>query len=229
MFHAIMRSAYLSVLITLSLIAGMLLVGCDSSNHASSEAETTSEQEEDISQKKVSQQRSVEQVSVQDSEGNLVFEVKFEPNGNLIVKLDKRTIKGKAKNEEKRVYSTDGYDFIEVEASEEGIFKLNTTNGQLLWMVKIYEDKVQISDDEENENPYEIKRTESGKVKVYHQNREIGEAKQSKDVVIVKAGESEVLRIPAKQNSIGYAILGIQQIPFDERYILMAELLARGL
>lgn len=221
-----MRYAYLAIL---SLAFGVLLSACGSSNSNESIDERPDEQSESNTTAAIPQQAPVEQVAVRDADGNTVFEINFEDNGSLTVKVDNRTIEGRVKNKEKRIYSTDGYDFIEVKAYEDGKFKLKTTNGQLLWKVKLYEDKVKISDNEEGENPYEIKRKESGKIKVYHQGKEVCEAKQDGDVIVVKAGDSVVLRIPSKQNSMGYAILGAQQIPFDERYVLMAELLARGL
>jgi hypothetical protein len=213
-----------------SLLLSIGLVACDQ-KESSEEAGNGLKQEEVSTQgTAIPKQSPVEQVAVQDAEGNTVFEIKFDQNGGFTLKVDNnRTIEARAKSREKRIYSTDGYDFIEVKAYEDGKFKLKTTNGQLLWKVKLYDDKVKISDNEENENPYEIKRKESGKIKVYHQGKEICEAVQKGEQVVVKVGDKEVLRIPAKQNSMGYAILGVQQIPFDERYVLMAELLTRGL
>ena len=93
----------------------------------------------------------------------------------------------------------------EVKPGDNG-FKLRTPDGKLRWKVKISPAKIKISDNEENQNPYELKRRENGEVKV------------------VAPGEREIGRVTG---SAAQAVLVIDAIPEIERYILMAELTAR--
>jgi hypothetical protein len=88
----------------------------------------------------------------------------------------------------------------------EGGFKLRTADGALRWKVKISADKIKISDNEENRNPFELKRRENGEVKV------------------VAPGEREIGRV---SGTAAQAVLLVDAIPEIERYILMAELTAR--
>jgi len=59
---------------------------------------------------------------------------------------------------EKRKYrrGAGGPPVCEVKPGDAG-FKLRTTDGKLLWKVKLADDKIKVSDNEENANPYSIK------------------------------------------------------------------------
>jgi hypothetical protein len=115
---------------------------------------------------------------------------------------------GEPRDSGKRKYKLDGGPVIyEVKPGDSG-FKLRTPDGKLRWKVKISPEKIKISDNEENQNPFELKRRENGELKV------------------VAPGEKEIGRITG---GAGQGVMLIDSIPEVERYILMAELMARKL
>jgi len=108
-------------------------------------------------------------------------------------------------------------------------FKLRDKSGSLLWKVKIYDDKIKISDNEENINPYEIKLSESGKVKVERLDKEIGKASyDSQNGEVSLSSESLGYTIKTSELRLAYGVLLIEEIEPELRYILLAELFAKG-
>lgn len=117
----------------------------------------------------------------------------------------------------------------EVKSNENG-FKLRTADGKLLWKVKITPDKIKISNNEENENPFELKAREGNRTKVFGPgDKELGNVRfdGSKIEVENAAGQRQVT-IPASKPSAAYGVLLLEEIPRQERDILIAEILARG-
>ena len=115
---------------------------------------------------------------------------------------------GEPRESGKRKYRRDSGPVIyEVKPNENG-FKLRTPDGKLRWKVKISPEKIKISDNEENQNPFELKRRDNGELKV------------------VAPGEREIGRITG---TAAQGVMLIDSIPEVERYILMAELMARKL
>ena len=142
-----------------------------------------------------------------------------------------QTIRGEIRDSGKRKYSVGGSAVAwEVKPSDEGGFKLRTADGRLRWKVKVTPEKIKISDNEENRNPYELKVREGGRVKVVGPGeKELGNVRFASSKIVVEnaAGEKQ-FEIPATSASGAYGVLLLDAIPPQERAILVAEILARG-
>lgn len=141
-----------------------------------------------------------------------------------------RTIEGKQNDKGKRKYIENGSMVAEVKPGDAGGFKVKSADGKtLLWKVKRETDKVKISDNEENKNPFELK-TKSNHILVRDQTgTAIGEVRYDSDkhraTVETDVGE---LRFTCSSDR-GDRFLGItllDKIPVQQRAIIMAELSA---
>ena len=86
-------------------------------------------------------------------------------------------------------------------------FKLRTASSELIWKVKLYDAKIKISDNEENLNPFEIKKLENG------------EAKLEKNEETIARG------LAASASDL---VFQISTMPKEQQEILVAELKAKG-
>ncbi|MFN7990383.1 MAG: hypothetical protein U0529_23140 [Thermoanaerobaculia bacterium] len=144
------------------------------------------------------------------------------PNGQTLV--------GEASGE-KRKYrpGSGGPARLEVKPGENG-FKLKTTDGKLLWKVKIDDDKIKVSDNEENANPYSLKTKYADKVKVVDAaEKELAEVRFAAEKTKVKAADGTELweTSSPRRRSASFGVLAIEKIPEEHRAVLMAEILAR--
>jgi len=126
-------------------------------------------------------------------------------------------------NGDKRKYEGNK-EIVEVKYKDEG-FKVRTADGKLLWKVKITEDKIKISDNEESKNPWELKISESGKAKVKKEDKEIGKVKFDQSKKEIQTSE---FIIKADKLSLAYCILLINEIPERDKFIIMTEIIAKG-
>ncbi len=133
---------------------------------------------------------------------------------------------------DKRKYSVEGANQIaEVKVKDADGFKLRTIDGKLLWKVKITADKIKISDNEENENAFEIKKKDDG-AKIERTEKKLGEVKFYKDrqkVKVKDANDAELFDSNTDKYSVAFGVLALSEIPEDLRFIIFAELLARNL
>ena len=132
---------------------------------------------------------------------------------------------------EKRKYrrASGGAQLFEVKAGDGG-FKLRTADGKLLWKVKIAEDKIKVSDNEENQNPWSLKTKYDDKAKVVDaSDKEIAEVRFYPDKTKVKsAAGAELWECTSpRRRSAAFGVLALDRIPEEHRAILMAEILAR--
>lgn len=144
------------------------------------------------------------------------------PNGQTLV--------GEASGE-KRKYrpAAGGPARLEVKPGENG-FKLKTTDGKLLWKVKIDDDKIKVSDNEENANPYSLKTKYADRVKVVDAaEKELAEVRFAADKTKVKGADGTELweTSSPRRRSASFGVLAIEKIPEEHRAVLMAEILAR--
>lgn len=132
---------------------------------------------------------------------------------------------------EKRKYrrASGGAQRCEVKPGENG-FKLRTSDGKLLWKVKLDADKIKISDNEENQNPWSLKTKYEDKVKVVDaSDKELAEVRFYPDKTKVKSAAGVELfecSSPRRRTS-AFGVLALDRIPEEHRAILMAEILAR--
>jgi hypothetical protein len=93
--------------------------------------------------------------------------------------------------------------------------------------VKIADDKIKVSDNEENEHPY-VLRAEEGYVKVKDDETEIGRVRSDASAATVTdAGGKTVRTAKGKSGSAAYGVSLMSRVPYPQRLIIMAELLAR--
>ena len=132
---------------------------------------------------------------------------------------------------EKRKYrpAAGGPQRFEVKPGENG-FKLRTSDGKLLWKVKIDDDKIKVSDNEENANPYALKTKYDDKVKVVDASeKELAEVRFAPDKTKVKGADGAELweTSSPRRRSAAFGVLALEKVPEEHRAILMAEILAR--
>jgi hypothetical protein len=130
-------------------------------------------------------------------------------------------------NGDKRKYNG-GSDVIEVKYKEEG-FKVRTSDGKLLWKVKITTDKIKISDNEEGKDPWEIKLNENDKAKIKKNDNEIGKVKMDSSKKEIEASSgSKSFVISAGKLSLAYCVLLVDEISDRDKFIIMTEIIAKG-
>jgi hypothetical protein len=147
--------------------------------------------------------------------------VKITPEGGA-------PLQGELRDNGKRKYADAGGRVVAEVKSDADAFKVRTPDGKLLWKVKLADDKIKVSDNEENQNPYELKMKEE-KVKIEENERSLGEVKFYPDKIKVKdASDKEMFETSSSRRSAAYGVLLMSRVPEPERYIIMAELLSRG-
>lgn len=162
-------------------------------------------------------------LTVTEREGHI--EIAFTGNGQP------RVLAGDSRDSGKRKYHIDsGAVLFEVKPGDDAGFKLRTVDGKLRWKVKVTAEKIKISDNEENERPFELKLRDAGRVKVVAPgDREVGNVRVSGTKVEVEnAAGTKLYVIDGATPSAAYGVLLLEDLDTVERYILLAELLSRG-
>lgn len=151
--------------------------------------------------------------------------------GRVTITSAEATLEGEPKGQKRR-YRQGGTFAAEVKADGNKV-KLKDDAGKLLWKIKISDDKIKISDNEENQNPFEIKRKEDG-FKVVRGETDIGKVNRyPEDGRIKVKGADGGERFGGKAGRDGggaaFAVLLLDDIPEPQRLIIAAELALRGL
>ncbi|HEX6083170.1 MAG TPA: hypothetical protein VF266_01515 [Thermoanaerobaculia bacterium] len=117
----------------------------------------------------------------------------------------------------------------EIKSNDNG-FKLRTSDGTLLWKVRISEDKIKVSNNEENANAFELKAREGDRTKVFAPgDQELGNVRfDGAKIEVENAVGKTLTTIPATRPSAAYGLLLCEGIPPDQRDLLIAEIIARG-
>ena len=151
--------------------------------------------------------------------GDGAIELSFTEGGQ------KTTLQGVSKDGVKRKYSSGGTVLFEVKGDADG-FKLRTPAGGLLYKIKFYEDKVKVSDNEENTNPFELKTREGDRIKVMAPgDKEMGDVRST---TVEDAGGKKLFEVSGRPGSAGYGVLLLEGMPPTQRFIVFAELVSRG-
>lgn len=127
-----------------------------------------------------------------------------------------------SKNEKTKYYDPSGDVIAEIKYKETG-FKLRKPDGALLWKIKVKDNKIKISNNAGNKNPYEIKKKE-GKYKIKRVEQELGKVTFDGNEVKIKTGKG-VFQLTSNVDSYAYGVLAIDEISVEHRLIIMAELL----
>jgi hypothetical protein len=162
------------------------------------------------------------------AEADAIVQISFTEAGT------QHTLRGEERGSGKRKYQVDGGPVlfeIKPDGDSDG-FKLRKADGTLRWKVKITPEKIKISDNEQNANPFELKVREGDRVKVVGPGeKELGNVRfdraASKTEVETAGGKTAFMAEGSKPSG-AYGVLLLDSIPVHERYVLMAELLSRG-
>lgn len=187
----------------------LLLVGCKTENKNSSNGNTTT------TPASVSTDNLA--VTITTTEGALLGGFDLSPI-KIVVNNTNYTFKSKP---DKHKFYANGKMKYEVKFKEESL-KLRDENSDLLWKVKIYPDKIKISDNEENENAFEV-RPYDEKIKVKRNDEELYKVYLEGSNVTVNG--QEAYKLSSDQESYVYAILAIEEIPNEHKLFIIAELL----
>ncbi|MFP5247443.1 MAG: hypothetical protein ACLGH0_12180 [Thermoanaerobaculia bacterium] len=169
-------------------------------------------------------------VVVRDAGNAEVFTFAEDANESVMVTYveggQTHTLRGDTRESGKRKYTLDGGAVaFEVKPGDDESFKVRTPDGKLRWKVKVTAEKIKVSDNEENANPFELKRRDGGRVKVVAPGeRELGNVRSGK--VENAAGQTQFTF--DGNASTAYGALLLDPVPAPERYIVAAELLSRG-
>lgn len=136
------------------------------------------------------------------------------------VQIGSETYTAKEK-EDKRKYYSNGTQRYEVKLKDD-TYKLRDAGSKLLWKVKTYPDKIKIADNEENLNPYEIKNN-NGAIEVSKDGKVISTMKVTGNEISVNG--QPAYKISETSDSFALGILSIDQIPMDQRLLLLTEFL----
>ena len=118
----------------------------------------------------------------------------------------------KTKADKKKYYDANDNVVYEIKYKPDG-FKLRTASSKLLWKIKLYDDKIKISDNEENLDPYEIKIINSEEAKLVKNDAKLARLTNEE----VKGAYFPSLLINE-----------ISEIPEDQKRIIMDELVLKG-
>jgi len=123
---------------------------------------------------------------------------------------------GKSKGDKRK------YESMEVKFENSG-FKVRALDGKLLWKVKIAADKIKVSNNEENANPYELK-IKDAKVKVFAPgDRFLGEVRARGNYVEI----GDKFRAAGTRPDAYLGVALLDGIPMPQRAVILAELAAR--
>lgn len=168
-------------------------------------------------------------VKVKTPDDKTIVEVKIDTDPKI--EYAGKVVRSETKGD-KRKYSVEGGSQIaEVKTKDADGFKVRTNDGQLLWKVKFADGKIKISNNEENENAFEIKKKDDG-AKIERNETKLGEVKFYTDrqkVKVKDAGDVELFDSNTDKYSVAFGVLALNEIPEDYRFIIFAELLARNL
>jgi hypothetical protein len=120
---------------------------------------------------------------------------------------------------------------VEVKPSDSG-FKLRRAGGALLWKVKIDDDKIKVSNNEENRDPWVLKTKYVDKAKILDpREAEIGEVKFYDDRAKAKVKNgagADLFESDTKRHTAAIGVLMMKDVPREHQAVIVAELLARG-
>lgn len=189
----------------------LLVVGCKTENKSSSNgAGTAKSTSVNISTDNLD-------VTITTADGTLLGGFDLSPI-KIVSNNTNYTFKSKP---DKHKFYANGKMKYEVKFKEESL-KLRDENSDLLWKVKIYPDKIKISDNEENENAFEVSSYDD-KIKVKRNDEELYKVHLKGSVVTVN--DKKAYKLSSDQESYVYAILAIAEIPNEHKLFIIAELL----
>jgi hypothetical protein len=175
-------------------------------------------------------------MTVSRADGSKLMTVKFTSEVAELSLFDgssTRALRGEPRESGKRKYTLDGGEaLLEVKPGDEGDFKLRGPDGSLRWKVKIDDQKIRVSDNEQNDRPFELKKREGDRVKVFGPGDvELGNVRVDSAggrTVVEDASGKELYVVDTSTPSGAWGVLLLDRVPDVQRQVLIAEILARG-
>lgn len=143
----------------------------------------------------------------------------------IVLDMPEGSLTGIFKKEKRKYYDGSNNMRYAVKFSDDG-FKLRDYREELLWKVKIYDDKIKLADNEEMNNAYELKLRDAGKVKLERNDQPLTELRMNESAEWFQVNDQ--LKTRGMGLSLAPALLLIEELEPTEIYILMAELKAKG-
>ncbi len=168
-------------------------------------------------------------IKVKTPDDQTVVEVKIDADPKI--EYAGKVVRSETKGDKRKYTVEGGSQVAEVKIKDADGFKVRTNDGKLLWKIKIADDKIKISDNEENQNAFEIKKKDDG-AKIERNETKLGEVKFYTDrqkVKVKDANDAELFDSNTDKFSVAFGALALTEIPEDLRFIIFAELLARNL
>lgn len=144
---------------------------------------------------------------------------------SFIVDTPDLSLTGIYKKDKRKYYDAGNTMQYAVKFSEDG-FKLRDHREELLWKVKLYDDKIKLANNEEMYNAYEIKVREEGKIKLERNEVLVTELRMNEEAEWFQVNDTYTTQ--GAGLSLAPAILLITELKDMEKFILMAELKAKG-
>ncbi|MEM6523944.1 MAG: hypothetical protein AAF693_09135 [Bacteroidota bacterium] len=144
----------------------------------------------------------------------------------LIVSLGTSNLFGELKRADKRKYVDQNDQLKYTVKYSDGGLKLNDGNEELLWKIKLYDDHFKISKDNDMDNSFRSGLSESAKIKVKKDDKEIGALRIRPNDAFTTIKDKYTVRNFGSSMALG--ILLIDEIPEEQKFILCAELLKQG-
>ena len=172
---------------------------------------------------------SADSLSIRAHGGAEILAVRPASDGSVAVEFvvdgQKTSLVGKSSDAAKRKYRAGDAVLFETKWDEDG-FKLRSPAGQLLYKIKIKDDKMKVSDNEQNANPFELKSREGDRIKVMAPGeKELGNVRA---LTVEDASGKKLFDVSGRAGSAGYGVLLLDAIPPAQRYIILTELFSRG-
>jgi hypothetical protein len=225
-------TAALTVILALS-----LATGCSKSEESSSDIAFTTSAPPPTSAPVVSETRAQpgEMLMVRSATGSNVVSIVLagDPRIEIVTGTGRTALVSESKDTGKRkYYDASGTQLAEIKSSDGG-FKLRAPDGALRWKVKIADDKVKVSDNEENLDPWVLKTGYPDKAKILDPSEtEIGVvrfATAPSPTRVRTASGADSWTVENGRASAAWGVLMMDTVPRDHQAIIIAELLSRGL
>jgi hypothetical protein len=156
-----------------------------------------------------------------------------DPRIEIVTGTGRTALVSESKDTGKRkYYDASGTQLAEIKSSDGG-FKVRAPDGALRWKVKIADDKIKVSDNEENLKPWVLKTGYPDKAKILDPaEAEIGVvrfATAPSPTRVRTASGSDSWTVENGRASAAWGVLMMDTVPLDHQAIIISELLSRGL
>lgn len=205
--------------ICLSTIFGLVLFSCGNSSTGNSE--TYSNKPTTTPATQASSPTSAF-LYISDSGNIQLAEIVLEPGGSCRINTKNGTFFGEKKGDKLKYYDQQNNFRYEIKYKESS-FKIRDQNSSLLWKIKTYDNKIKLSNNEEMENPIEIKLKNDQKIVVSKNGAEVQTIRidPSKSPLNIS---NQYFSNGSFKNNYHAAIMNLTELSSDEKYMLISEL-----